>query len=311
MELDPIQVSEALSAKKINKFTEGYDLVIKRITNEMGIEKRSNLQKREYRYMERFINGTITHDQFILLIKKFGEKEICRNCFNSCWELFDDYKRGLEAIKKDDEDVAKNGTYRTVSEADGKAMQDPKHGTYIPTHTTHFDKNLGDTAGFVSLGNRGYVANLFKKGYIRKIQSGGAKQLVFQETGEIISDYEAIVVAQALNQERIIIEANMIQNVHGDSKTTKQAISIITNEGKKKNWSYPKTNDYGLEVRKECQKYDNEFGKLLAYAKTGQIKDEKKRQKASRLIFNIIKALNVNVDDCVATVTKMNTKKRL
>ena len=161
------------------------------------------------------------------------------------------------------------------------------------------------------LENRGYVANLFKKGYIRQIQSGGAKQLVFLETGEIISDYEANVVARALNHERIIIEANMIQNVHGDSKTTKQAISIITNEGKKKSWNYPKTNDLGLEVRKECQKYDNEFGKLLAYAKTGQLKDEKKRQKASRLIFNIIKALNVNVDDCVATVTKMNTKKRL
>jgi len=258
MEMDPILVKEVLTEKKINKFTESYDVVIKRITNEMGIEKRSNLKKREYRYMQRFIKGTITDDQFKLLIKKFGEKEICRNCFNSSWEEFEAYKLDLQAIKIDDEDVAKNGAYRTVSEADGKAFQDPKYGTYIPTHTTHFDKNLGDTAGFVSLGNRGYVANLFKKGYIRKIQSGGAKQLVYKETGEIISDYEAIVVAQALNQERIIIEANMIQNVHGDSKTTKQAISIITNEGKKKNWNYPKTNDLGLEVRKECQKYDNE-----------------------------------------------------
>jgi len=308
MEVDSQLAKQALQT---NSFVEHFDKALERILNEMGIERRSKLTKREYRYMEQFLKGNTTFKKFNKLIEKFGEKEICRNCFNSSWNEFYEYKKILQSIEVDRIDVEKNGKYQPLTEEEGKAIQDPRTGNHIPALMTHFEKNLGDLAGFVSLSNRGYVAELFKQGYIRKITPESAKRLVFEATHEVISDIESHSVAHGLNQERMIIEANMIQNVHGDSKTTKQAISIITNAGKKNSWTYAKTNELGTEVRKECQKYDNEFGKLIAYAKTEEIPLEKKEGKASRLLFNMMKAMNLNVDNCVASITKMNSKKRL
>ncbi len=74
------------------------------------------------------------------------------------------------------------------------------------------------------------------------------------------------MIAEQLNKERRVLEGLLLQGDIGDSPTTKDAISIITNEGKKLGLAYDKTDQMGRIARQRCAKYDHEIGKIVGKA---------------------------------------------
>ena len=216
---------------------------------------------------------------------------------------FNDLKIALKAIA-DDEIKAEEGiSGRYVTEEEGKAFQDHEKGTHAPSHSIHLNNGLGENAGFVSRFNRGYVWRLHADGYIRELKIEDVKVLFAERYTIIPSNDESQKIADILNKERKIFEGQMLQGDIGDSPTTKDAISIITNEGKKKGLPYDKTDQMGREARKKCVKYDHEIGKIVGKAvieKATEIgASEEVTQKYARHVTKFITENQLNADNFV------------
>jgi len=253
---------------------------------------------KEIRYMEMYMKGELKHDEFELAISRVGEKIACNIFCNGNTAEFNDLRKDLKAIA-DGEELAESGFYaRVVSVEDGKLFQDHEKGTHAPSHSLHLNGGLGDNAGFVSRFNHGYVWRLYADGFIRELKGEDVKKLFAERYTVIPSSDEAQKIADILNKERRIFEGQILQGDIGDSPTTKDAISIITNEGKKKGLNYEKTDRMGRDARKRCQDYDHEIGKIVGKATIEGATDEIE-QKYSRHVARFVKENHFNADNFV------------
>jgi hypothetical protein len=257
---------ERLQTEFNNKYRENFEESLQNAISLTGINISKKPTDKEIRLMQMYVNGDLTHDEMELAISRFGEKTACMIFSHGNLTEFNDLRRDLKAIAEDSEkaDEGISGRYVTVEE--GKAFQDHEKGTHAPSHSLHLNGGLGDNAGYVGRFTKGYVWRLFADGTIREVDEDDIKLLFFERYDVIPSSYEAGLIASKLNKERKVLEGMLLQGDIGDSPTTKDAISIITNEGKKKGLAYDKTDQMGREARKKCAKYDHEIGKIVGKA---------------------------------------------
>lgn len=279
----------------------------------IGIFHPKNLNRRvsdkEIRYMQMHIKGELDYDDLKLAIDHFGEKLACNIFSNGNGSEFNSLKSDLMAIKEDLIKAENEDSPKYVSPEVGKELQDHATGNYAPSHSLHTNNGLGDNAStWKGKFNDGYVWRLFSDGYIRDIELNMVKALFLERYDIIPSDYEARNIAVLLNKERRIFEGQILQGEIGDSPTVKNAISMITNEGKKLGLSYEKTDRMGREARNACSKYDNEAGKIIGKAKIDGDSPELE-QRTARLFKNFIEGNNLNANNCVALLAKMFRRK--
>ena len=269
-----------------------------------GIDTSQELKTKDAVVMKKFMDKGINYDGLLHWIKKYGEKTIIHNLFNGNRYEFNGFIEGLKSLKEDLEksESGDNQIYVTVDT--GKMFHDPQKGDHAPAHATHFNHGLGEDAGWVGMNNMGYVAKLFGDGYLQKVDAKAVKGLVFEWYEIIISDMEAEAVAVDLNRDRRNFEGKMLQGTIGDSKTVKDAISIITNKGKTLGMSYEQTNLMGTEVRKTCSKYDAIAGKIIGKAKT-EGDSQELNSKTARFIVNLLEGTAQNTDNVLSLINKM------
>jgi hypothetical protein len=248
--------------------------------------------------MQMYVTGQLTNAELKLAISRFGEKTACMIFSNGNLSEFIELQRDLKAIEEDEEKAEQGISNRHVTVEEGKMFQDHEKGTHAPSHSLHHNQGLGENAGFVSRFNRGYVWRLHADGFIRELKIEDVKMLFAERYTVIPSDDEAQKIAYILNKERKIFEGQMLQGDIGDSPTTKDAISIITNEGKKKGMPYDKTDQLGRQARKKCSKYDHEIGKIVGKA-TIEGATEDLTQKYARHVTKFISENNMNSDNFV------------
>lgn len=289
--------------KAKSAYREFFDKTVEQVANEKGIEK-ANLSRDEITYMTKFMDNDLDHNDLLKLIMRFGEKSICVNCFSGMKTEFDDFRIGLKAIH-DDMEYAKTHEPKSLMNPDqGKAIHDPQKGDHAPTHATHFNNGLGANAGWVSRNRKGYVWELSAEGVIPQLDENKAQRMIFEQYHKIIPLIEAREYSDEINRSVKNYLANALQGTIGDSKTTKLAISIVTKEGTKQSWNYEKTNAIGVELRQSCEKYDQEIGKLLGYAKVHG-HDEKTDKKLARTVTNLCDTMNVDVGNFYSLLGKI------
>ncbi len=290
-----------------NKFRENFEDSLVKAINLSGIDITKKPSVKEIHYMEMYMNGEITHQELELAISRVGEKTACMLFCNGNMAPFNDWKRALKAIEEDLEKADKGVIGRLVSVEDGKMFQDHEKGTHAPSHSLHLNGGLGENAGWVGRFNKGYVWRLFADGTIKEIKDEDVK-LLFKERYNIIpSDYEAKMIAMQLNKERRVLEGLILQGDIGDSPTTKDAISIITNEGKKLGLAYDKTDQMGRIARKRCAKYDHEIGKIVGKV-TIEGATPEVTQKYVRHVSKFIAENNMNADNFVELLLRLIPK---
>jgi len=115
--------------------------------------------------------------------------------------------------------------------------------------------------------------------------------------------------ADLLNKERRIFEGQMLQGEIGDSPMVKDAVSIVTNEGKKKGLSYQRTDAMGREVRRACEKLERDAGKIIGKAKVQGATPELE-QKYAKMVSNVLDETNMTWDNFIACLFKIKRKNR-
>lgn len=288
-------------------FEESLEKAIKTGGGTINIHKEVSVQ--EIHYMQMYMDGDMTWKKLNDIISRMGEKMTCNILSNGNLAEFNDWKLGLKAIEEDEAKARMEESPKYVSEDVGKMMQDHSTGDHAPTHSTHFGNGLGDNAGFVSRYNTGYVWRLFADGYIRQIDIPMVKKLFFERYELIPSDLEAKSIADLLNKERRIFEGQMLQGEIGDSPMVKDAVSIVTNEGKKKGLSYQRTDAMGREVRRACEKLERDAGKIIGKAKVQGATPELE-QKYAKMVSNVLDETNMTWDNFIACLFKIKRKNR-
>jgi len=288
-------------------FEESLEKAIKTGGGTINIHKEVSVQ--EIHYMQMYMDGDMTWKKLNNIISRMGEKMTCNIFNNGNLAEFNDWKLGLKAIEEDEAKARIEESPKYVSEDVGKMMQDHSTGDHAPTHSTHFGNGLGDNAGFVSRYNTGYVWRLFADGYIRQIDIPMVKKLFFERYELIPSDLEAKSIADLLNKERRIFEGQMLQGEIGDSPMVKDAVSIVTNEGKKKGLSYQRTDAMGREVRRACEKLERDAGKIIGKAKVQGATPELE-QKYAKMVSNVLDETNMTWDNFIACLFKIKRKNR-
>ena len=292
-----------------NGFRENFEESLQKAIEDSRIYVKRSPSDKEIRYMQMHLDGELDYDDLKLAISHFGEKMTCLIFCNGNLGEFISLKRDLLAIKNDLIKAEEGESNRHVSVEEGKELQDPVTGNYAPSHSLHTNNGLGENASsWVGKFNSGYVWRLFSDGYIRDIEPFMVKQLFMDRYGILPSDLEAGRIAILMNKERRIFEGQMLQGEIGDSSTTKNAISMITNEGKKLGLSYEKTDRMGREARLSCSKFDHEAGKIIAKATIDGDSPEL-QQRTARFFKNFIENNNMNANNCVTLLTKMFSRK--
>ncbi len=291
----------------LNQYRDNFDESLQKAIKLSGINVQKEISIKEIHYMQMYMDGDMTMKKLNNLISKMDEKTICNIFCNGNLAEYNDWKKDLKAIEEDMEKARTQESPRFVSVDEGKIMQDHQTGDHAPTHSTHLNQGLGDNAGFVSRNNTGYVWRLFADGYIRQIDSIMVKKLFFERYDIIPSELEASTISDLLNKERRVFEGQVLQGDIGDSRMVKDAVSIVTNEGKKKGLSYQKTDAMGREVRKACEKIERDAGKIIGRAKVQGATPELE-QKYAKMISNIIEETNMTWDNVIACLFKVRKK---
>lgn len=289
---------ERLESEFNNKYREGFEESVQKAIRLSAIDIEKKTTDKEIHFMQMYMNGELTHEELELAISRIGEKTACNIFSNGNMAEFNDLRRALKSNADDEEKAESSMTGRLVSLEDGKMFQDHEKGTHAPSHSLHLNNGLGENAGWVGRFNKGYVWRLYADGTIREIKAEDVKLLFFERYDIIPSNYEARIIADILNKERRVLEGLLLQGDIGDSPTTKDAISIITNEGKKKSLAYDKTDQLGREARKKCAKYDHEIGKIVGKA-TIEGATPEVTQKYARHVTKFIVENNLNADNFV------------
>ncbi len=289
---------QRLESEFKNNSRHNFEDSLQKAINVSGVDISRKATDKEIRYMQMYVKGDLTFDELKLAISRFGEKTACLIFSNGNLTEFNDLKVALKAIEDDAVKAEQGISGRYVTVEEGKAFQDHEKGTHAPSHSLHLNNGLGENAGFVSRFNRGYVWRLHADGFIRELKIEDVKMLFVERYTVIPSNDEAQKIAIILNKERKIFEGQMLQGDIGDSPTTKDAISIITNEGKKKGLAYDKTDQMGREARKKCVKYDHEIGKIVGKA-TIEGASEEVTQKYVRHVSKFITENQFNADNFV------------
>lgn len=292
-----------LDADYNNKFKNNFEESLEKAISVSSIDLTRKPSPQEIHYMQMYLNAELTDDELQLAISRFGEKTACMIFSNGNLTEFNDLKKDLKSIADDMEKADQGISGRHVTVEEGKAFQDHEKGTHAPSHSLHLNNGLGENAGFVGRFNRGYVWRLFADGLLRDLKPEDVKVLFKERYNIIPSTDEAGKIAEILNKERKVFEGLMLQGDIGDSPTTKDAISIITNEGKKKGLAYDKTDIMGRDARKKCAKYDHEIGKIVG---KGAIdgSSEELEQKYARHVTKFIAENNFNADNFVSLLLK-------
>jgi len=298
-----------------NSFRDNFDMSLESALKICCIDTSQKPTEHEQRIMQMYMQGELDYDQIEALVTRFnengeGEKIVCRMlCYGNMAE-FNELRSMLKAIKEDLE-RAKNGeSNRHVSQDVGKLLQDHEKGDHAPSHSLHLNNGLGDNAGYVSRFKLGYVWRLFADGYIRECKPDMAKELMFDRYDIVISEMKSIQLAEFLTKERRLHESKMLQGDIGDSPVVKDAISIITNEGKKKGLSYEKTDRMGRNARRTCEKFEHDAGKIIGKAVT-EGKTPELEQKTARFCKNFIEGNNLNADNVVELLLRMFRRKSM
>ena len=298
---------ERLETEFNNKYRENFEATLKNAINLSGIDITKNPTAKEIHYMQMYMDGELTHQELELAISRVGFKVACNIFSNGNLAEFNDLRKDLKSISDDMAKAESGISGRLVTVEEGKAFQDHEKGTHAPSHSLHLNGGLGENAGWVGRFNRGYVWRLFADGTIKEVGATDVK-LLFKERYSIIpSEYEAKMIAIILNKERKVHEGQLLQGDIGDSPTTKDAISIITNEGKKKGLAYDKTDQLGREARKKCAKYDHEIGKIVGKT-TIEGATPELTQKYARHVTKFISENNLNADNFVELLLRAFTK---
>lgn len=305
----PELVVQQLETEFGNKYRGNFEESLKKAINLSGIDVSRNPSVKEIHYMQMYMQGEMTHQELELMISRVGGKMACNIVSNGNLAEFNDFRKDLKAIEDDEKKAEAGISHRHVTVEEGKAFQDHEKGTHAPSHSLHFGNGLGDVAGFVSRFNRGYVWRLHADGLIRELKPEDVKILFAERYNIIPSNYESRIIAEILNKERKIQEGKILQGDIGDSPTTKDAISIITNEGKKHGFNYEKTDQMGREARKKCAKYDHEIGKIVGKATINGNSPEVE-QKYVRHVSKFIAENNLNADNFVDLLLKAIPKFR-
>ena len=291
------------ACKPATEYRVFFDRTVEKIVGKKGITKQS-VTREEIDYMTKFIENDLTLKEFEKLVDRFGEKTISVNCFNGSMGELCVYREALKSIENDLEYSKTHEPMTLRNSDDGKVAQDPKQGDHAPAHATHFNNGLGDNAGWVVRSKKGYVWELSAQGIIQTIDEFKAQRMIFELYHKIIPLQDAMEYAEEINKAVQQYLADALQGEIGDSKTAKQAISIITKEGTKNSWSYERTNSLGLEVRQTCEKFDNEVGKLIGHAKIIQKHDDAVDQKLARTVTNLATSMNVDAGNFIALLSK-------
>lgn len=302
---------QVLEHEFLNQYRDNFEESLKKAIKTGGgtIDIHKEVSTKEIHYMQMYMDGDMTWKKLQSIISRLGEKMTCNIFNNGNLAEFNDWKLGLKAIEEDEAKARIHESPKYVSEDVGKMMQDHSTGDHAPTHSTHFGNGLGDNAGFVSRYNTGYVWRLFADGYIRSIDIPMVKKLFFERYDIIPSDLEAKSIADLLNKERRIFEGQILQGDIGDSKIVRDAISIVTNEGKKHGLSYQKTDAMGKEVRRACEKIERDAGKIIGKAKVEGATPEI-TQKYAKMVCNVIDDTNMTWDNFISCLFKIKKKNR-
>jgi len=295
----------------LNQYRDNFEESLKKVihTGGTGINIHKEVSAQEIHYMQMYMDDNITWSKVKDLIERMSEKTVCNIFCNGNLAEFNDWKDDLKSIEEDMKLARTDENPKYVSEDVGKMMQDHTTGDHAPAHSTHFGNGLGDNAGFVSRYNTGYVWRLFADGYIRSIDSIMVKKLFFERYDIIPSELEAKTISDLLNKERRIFEGQMLQGDIGDSKIVRDAISIVTNEGKKHGLSYQKTDAMGKEVRRACEKIERDAGKIIGKAKVEGATPEI-TQKYAKMVSNVIEETNMTWDNFISCLFKIKKKNR-
>jgi len=290
-----------------NQYRENFDESLEKVIKVSGINIQKEITPHELHFLQMYMDGDITYKKLEAFIKRLGEKTVCNIFNNGNLAEFYDWKKDLKCIQEDMEKASKGINPKYVTVEEGKAFQDHDKGHYAPAHATHLNNGLGDNAGFVSRYNTGYVWRLFADGYIRQIDAIMVKKLFVDRYEIIPSNIEAKNIADLMNRERRIFEGQVLQGNIGDSRMVQDAVSIVTNEGKKKGLSYEKTDRMGKEVRRACEKLERDAGKIIGKAKVEGATDEI-TQKYARVVSNVLEETNMTWDNFIACLFKIKKK---
>jgi len=302
------QVS-VLEQEFLSGYRQNFDESLNKVIKISGIDIKKQVSPQEFHAMQMYMDENITWKKLKDLISRMGEKTVCNIFCNANLAEYNDWKDALKSIEKDLETAKKHDSPKYVTEDEGKAFQNHSKGDHAPTHSTHLNNGLGDNAGFVSRYNTGYVWRLFADGYIRNIDGNMVKKLFFERYDIIPSELEAKTISDLLNKERRIFEGQVLQGDIGDSRMVKDAVSIITNEGKKLGLSYQKTDSMGREVRRACEKLERDAGKIIGKAKI-QGGTPELTQKYARVVSNVLDETNMTWDNFIACLFKVRKKSK-
>lgn len=293
----------------LNGYRDNFDESLTKVILLSGINIDKKVSAQEFHAMQMYMHENITWSKLKSFISRMGDKTVCNIFCNANLAEYNDWKEALKSIEKDLEIAKKNDSPKYVTQDVGKAFQDHTKGDHAPTHSTHLNNGLGDNAGFVSRYNTGYVWRLFADGYIRHIDVNMVKKLFFERYDIIPSEYEANIISDLLNKERRIFEGQLLQGDIGDSRMVKDAVSIITNEGKKLGLSYQKTDSMGREVRRACEKLERDAGKIIGKAKI-QGGTPELTQKYARIVSNVLDETNMTWDNFITCLFKVRKKSK-
>ena len=293
----------------LNGYRDNFDQSLTKVIKLSGINIEKEISAQEFHAMQMYMSENITWKKLKNLISRMGDKTVCNIFCNANLAEYNDWKEALKSIETDLETAKEKESPKYVTVDEGKMMQDHSKGDHAPTHATHLNNGLGDNAGFVSRYNTGYVWRLFADGYIRNIDANMVKKLFFERYDIIPSELEANTISDLLNKERRIFEGQVLQGDIGDSRMVKDAVSIITNEGKKKGLSYQKTDSMGREVRRACEKLERDAGKIIGKAKIEGGTPEL-TQKYARVVSNVLDETNMTWDNFIACLFKVRKKSK-
>ena len=288
---------ELLSSPVRENFEESFS----RSIDNHGIHIKKQNKQKDLERMQLLLDDDVDIEAFESWVKEDGKKYICKTLFNSEMSAFEAYHKELRLLRQDRDNFHEGDHY--MNEEDGKLLQG-QSGDHTPAHPAHFNKGLGENAGFVTRNNHGYVWQLFADGYLRKIELAGVKSLLFQRYQIMVSDHEADKIAQDLNNDRLVFLGKSLQGDIGDSPMTKDAVSMITSQGKTNSLSYEATYSKGLEVRKVCSKLEHEAGKIIGKACVEGNSPEL-NSKTARVIYNFIQGTNQDMENILAQISKM------
>ena len=286
-----------------NPFRENFEESLSRsIGSKHGIDLQRRLKQKDSIRMQMLFDGVVDSEIFEGWIKNDGVKYICKTFFGSTMSELDAYRKALRSMRKDMEDYREENYY--MSEEDGKLLHSSENADHTPPHPAHFNKGLGENAGFVARNKHGYVYQLFADGYLRKIDVFGVKKLLFERYEIIVSDNEASMIAEDLNTDRLVFLGKSLQGEIGDSPMVRDAVSAITTEGKTKGLSYENTYQKGIQVRQVCSKIEHEAGKIVGKAIV-EGNSQELNSKTARMVFNLIQGTQQNVGNVLALVSKI------